>query len=61
METTEVPPQQIENTEKQMDKIDDSMIKESILEFPLSPIFAMNQLQQGLIAQGKKIYKFGFG
>jgi len=42
-------------------KIDNSMIKESILEFPLSPIFAMNQLQQGLIAEGKNIYKFGFG
>tara|TARA_B110000305_G_C19135664_1_gene491039 strand:+ start:41 stop:490 length:450 start_codon:yes stop_codon:yes gene_type:complete len=42
-------------------KVDDSMIKPSILEFPLSPIFVMNQLQQALIAEGRKIYKMGFG
>jgi len=43
------------------DAKDDSIIKPFILEFPLSPIFEMNQLQQKLIADGKTIYKFGFG
>jgi hypothetical protein len=47
--------------EQPMEKIDNSMIKPSIAAFPLSPIFQMNQLQQRIIAEGKTLYKFGFG
>jgi len=52
---------QAEDKQIPTDAKDTSIIKPHILEFPMSTIFEMNQLQQKLMADGKQIYKFGFG
>jgi hypothetical protein len=52
---------QAEDKQIPTDAKDTSIIKPRILEFPMSTIFEMNQLQQKLMADGKQIYKFGFG